>query len=84
MKVTISRSQTIPTAPYSPVKIEGNIEFETTEEELKEKYLTYSEKLDIIMANETRKLLDEQSTVLTIGYEKYLNSLNNVNLESKL
>jgi hypothetical protein len=32
MKVTISRSQTIPTAPYSPVKIEGNIEFETTEE----------------------------------------------------
>jgi hypothetical protein len=84
MKINITRSETIPTAPYSPVKIETNIEFETTDEKFNEDYILNSKRLDVLMANEIKKVLSEHKVILKYGYEKYLEELEKVDFEEEL
>lgn len=74
MKVKLERSLTIPTAQYSPVRISASLEADI---ESGGEVESLSKTLDSIMALEAIKVLDEYSTIASMGYERYLKSLKN-------
>ncbi|MFW6310890.1 MAG: hypothetical protein ACOC1K_01515 [Nanoarchaeota archaeon] len=75
MKVTLNRQMMIPTVKFAPIRIDVSIEDEVSRENLREDYQELSKKLDSIIALEILSTLEEQDTIIKIGYESYLKGL---------